>query len=87
MDGTFRKVPDAFLQLYTVHGLIDGKFKPFLFALMTRKTRMLYECLLRMIHALVPKLRPLTVSIDFEMGMISAVKEVISGKIKFQFHL
>lgn len=87
MDGTFSKVPDAFLQLYTIHGLIDGKFKPFLFALMTRKTRILYEQLLRMINEVVPKLRPFTVSIDFEMGMINAVKEVISGKINILFNI
>jgi len=81
MDGTFKKVPAAFLQLYTIHGLIAGKFKPFLFALMTRKTRILYERLLDMMREILPTLQVQTASIDFEMGMISAIRAKYPGNL------
>lgn len=81
MDGTFKKVPSAFLQLYTIHGLIAGKFKPFLFALMTRRTQILYKRLLNMILGIAPKLQLQTISIDFEMAMISAARAIFQGNL------
>lgn len=80
MDGTFKKVPAQFYQLYTIHGLIEGSFKPMLFALLTRKTQVIYERLLRMIRAIAPCFNPLTVSIDFERAAINAVQAVFPGK-------
>lgn len=80
MDGTFKKVPNGFLQLYSVHGLIDGHFRPFLFALMTRKSKEFYERLLQMIRSIAPRLNPSTVTIDFEMAMIVALKNLYPGK-------
>lgn len=79
MDGTFKKTPNSFYQLYTVHGLIDGHFRPMFFALLTKKSSALYERLLLMIREVVPRLDPHSIIIDFEMAMIMTVKKVFPG--------
>lgn len=79
MDGTFKKVPSAFYQLYTIHGYIGGHFRPMLFALMTKKTQEMYERLLSMITSVAPKWVPQSVAVDFEIAMINALKKTFNG--------
>ncbi|KZS11993.1 Uncharacterized protein APZ42_023181 [Daphnia magna] len=49
LDGTFRTVPGLFYQLLTVHVGCFNKAFPLAFVLMTRKTRNLYNAVIRLI--------------------------------------
>ena len=47
MDGTFKASPNGFDSLYTIHGEISGGFVvPLAFALLTGRSRAIYEMLL-----------------------------------------
>ena len=76
MDGTFKTVPPLYLQLYTIHSLVDGRTIPAVYALLPDKRRTTYERLLTSLVALNANLAPATVMTDFELGAQSAVKDV-----------
>lgn len=94
-DGTFRCVPSQFKQLYTIHGLWNGRVLPFVYILMTRKTRALYEaCLENVVGIAIGQfsieLEVQILSVDFEEAAISAFRHVFGENIRIQachFHL
>ena len=80
-DGTFRTVPNLALQLYSIHAqLPNGQFTPSVYSLMTRKTKVAYSDLLRILK---DELRdkdgnvvgPKTFSTDFKEAAVEAFKE------------
>ncbi|XP_024944982.1 uncharacterized protein LOC112494979 isoform X2 [Cephus cinctus] len=78
-DGTFRTVPNIFLQLYTVHGIYKGLTFPLVYVSSSSKTTQSYRATLEQIKALKRKLNPKTVMCDFELSFIDAVKEVFTN--------
>jgi hypothetical protein len=51
-DGTFKKRPTDFYQIYILHGKVFGIICPLIFSLMTRKTTQAYGLLIRAIKVL-----------------------------------
>lgn len=93
MDGTFDFCTKYFMQFFTIHGFKNGHYVPLVFALLPRKTAEIYTDLFNIlqdvcsVHNLI--FSPKTVTIDFEMSIHKAVKEVWTGSniIGCRFHL
>lgn len=81
MDGTFKKCPGIFSQIYTIHFLLGNKVIPAAYCFLPDKTRITYT---RMFNELIrfsgllttATLNPRSISCDFELGLINAVKEL-----------
>lgn len=71
-DKTFRSVPKVFQQLYTLHGLKDGKGLPLVYILAPNKNKELYIEVLRVLKQHQSDLKPKKLMIDFESGFQSA---------------
>ncbi|XP_046740521.1 uncharacterized protein LOC124407954 [Diprion similis] len=75
-DGTFRSVPTIFAQLYTIHGMVDGKVIPFVYVMAPSKSKRMYEKVLQCLTEAEPSLYPEKIVIDFERSFITAVQNV-----------
>lgn len=71
-DGTFKAVPQIFQQLYTLHGLKDGKCLPLVYILTPNKTKELYIDMLQVLQQHNPQRKPKKMMIGFESGFESA---------------
>ena len=74
-DGTFKTVPSIFEQLYTVHGVKNGLTIPLIYALLPNKREQTYIEVWKEIKVLAPNLAIDSILIDFEPGMINAIKK------------
>ncbi|KAH6925734.1 hypothetical protein HPB50_009270 [Hyalomma asiaticum] len=81
MDGTFKTVSALFEQLYTIHGYLHGHVFPFVYCLMTRRTQVAYEALFEEVLNFAADmglaLNPKTVSTDFELAAINAIRTTL----------
>ena len=76
MDGTFRTVPDQFMQLYTVHGLQRGHNVLGAYALLRNKEANTYTEMLNQIRALTNNVEPESFMTDFQTGSSNALQRV-----------
>ncbi|XP_057339449.1 uncharacterized protein LOC130676955 [Microplitis mediator] len=74
VDGTFKCVPATFLQLYTIHGMRNGKVLPLAYILAPNKTARLYTEVLKKLIELKPDLKPKTMIVDYEKSFINGLK-------------
>lgn len=81
-DGTFKTVPHLFTQLYSIHGHVDGKSVPLVFALLPGKTKKLYKKLMSVIKQ-GREMDPEIIISDFEQAFIGAAAEVFPNS---EFH-
>ena len=84
MDGTFKVAPRLFLQLLTIHVMLDGKVIPCVYCLMVSKSKISYKRVFRSIkdhtdHQHLPALQPITIMTDFEQAMMDAITEEFPG--------
>ena len=75
MDGTFDSVPPQFQQLYTIHGIKDGRNIIGCYALLTDKLEITYERLLRHVQYFTG-LSPVTMNTGFERAAMNACATV-----------
>ena len=74
-DGTFKKVPNLFFQLYTIHFELGSGIHPAgLYCLLPNKTEATYQRLFTQVVNLLPNSRPDVILTDFEMAAISAFR-------------
>ena len=73
-DGTFKTVPRIFLQLYTIHALVNDRSVPLIYALLPDKSQTTHSNLLQQLKSLKPDLAPKTVMVDFEKAMINSLE-------------
>ncbi|XP_071092621.1 uncharacterized protein [Haliotis cracherodii] len=84
MDGTFFVCPSLWLQVYTIHCLVDGKMFPVAFSLLpnkTNKTKQTYVRLFTLLKDVVGArtgvdLSPDIIQTDYEAAVISAISNV-----------
>ena len=74
LDGTFKTVPRIFLQLYTIHALVNDRSVPLIYALLPDKSQTTYSNLLEQLKSLKHDLAPKTIMIDFEKAMINSLQ-------------
>ncbi|CAF1028088.1 unnamed protein product [Brachionus calyciflorus] len=79
-DGTFKVCPKLFVQLYTMHALVEGCPVPVLYVLLPRKNQAIYEKMLFVIKSFLSK-DPISFNVDFELAFLNAVKKVFPGSI------
>ena len=76
MDGTFDTLPPQFKQLYTIHGIKNGRNVIGFYALLTNKREVTYERVLRHVQFFTGGANPVTLNIDFEREAINACENV-----------
>ena len=76
MDGTFSTTTPQFAQLYTVHGLCNGKNIVGAYCLLVNKWMEASVELLSQIHLLTNLVVPGSIMTDFEQCMIGAIAQV-----------
>lgn len=81
-DGTFSIAPTYFEQVYTIHGLINGKCVPLVYCLLPKKNEIIYVKFLEIIAAELEN-PPKSVSSDFERAFLNAVEQVFPNIILF----
>ena len=67
-DGTFKTAPSVFLQIFTVHALIEENIIPCIYVLLTNKCEESYKVVFNKLKSLEPLLDPISVLIDFEIA-------------------
>lgn len=79
-DGTFRYCPKFFLQIYTIHAVINQHFVPLVFALLPDKTEATYTKMLCIIRDTCRDLQfnfaPTSIMLDFEFAVHNAVRNM-----------
>lgn len=79
-DGTFKTVPNMFLQMYSMHGEFHGHVVPLVFCLTVRKNedtyRRMYSELVRLCEQFHFRLHPTIVMQDYELAAMNAAKAV-----------
>lgn len=76
IDGTFKTAPLVFVQLLTVHALVDEKAVPLVYVLLCNKQEGTYRKVLTKIKNLEPYIQPESVICDFEAGLFNAINKV-----------
>ena len=77
IDGTFRKAPSPFRQVYIV--MAEAAFSravPVAYVLMTERTESAYATLFNRLSQYIGEKRTFHVNVDFELGVIKAIKRV-----------
>ena len=74
-DGTFDAAPILFKQLLTLHIIKNGKNLPLVYALVVNKQQETYTKLFEILKGKVIN-DPLSVSCDFELGLINSIEEI-----------
>ncbi|CAF2085196.1 unnamed protein product [Rotaria magnacalcarata] len=89
MDGTFDAAPPHFEQVYTVHGIKDGKSFPCAIALLTGKSSNIYQRLFDELETHATRLQldfhPMTITSDFEKSLIKAFPQAKHHGCYFHF--
>ncbi|RNA08310.1 hypothetical protein BpHYR1_007957 [Brachionus plicatilis] len=81
-DGTFDIGPKLFIQVYSVHGLINGRCFSMAYALMSRKKEEMY---IEFLDKLKTKLSidPNSITSDFVKAFLNAASKVFTGVTLF----
>ena len=72
-DGTFKIVPKKFYQLLIIHCVFSDILIPVLYAVMTSKSRLLYDALFLSIRNFLPSFKPTKCVVDFESALYSSI--------------
>lgn len=79
-DGTFKVSPTFFLQLYTIHAILGrDNVMPCIYALLTGKTRCLYDKMWEVITNKIPGLNPTSCTTDFEIAAHQSMRHFFPG--------
>lgn len=78
-DGTFKAAPAIFEQLYTIHGAPHTNLVPTVYALLTKKSTLIYIKLIQKLKELNTNLKPVSIMMDFEQAAIAAFKMEFPG--------
>ena len=73
-DATFKVVPKKFYQLLIIHCVFSDILIPVFYALMTSKSRVLYDALFLCIRNFFPSFKPAKCVVDFETALYSSIQ-------------
>ena len=80
-DGTFKVCPIIFSQVYTLHGLVQDRIIPCIYALLPDKSENIYRRFFEEVrNTLDLEHSPQDIMIDFEIGAINAAAATFEGK-------
>lgn len=79
-DGTFFASPHLFLQIYTLHGFVDGQMFPLVYSFLPDKSQATYERLFRLLRIKAGEynidINPVRFQMDYEKAAHNAVRHV-----------
>jgi len=78
MDGTFKVAPELFVQLFTIHALVDNRALPMVYVLLRSKTQADYERVFRKLLESRNTLSPSSILLDFEKATLQASAAVFA---------
>lgn len=78
-DGTFRVTPSQFDQLYTIHGFLNGKVYPCIYALLPGRSSAVYTRFWNHVVDLIPNPNPASITTDFEYAAIQSLQLIFPG--------
>uniref|UniRef100_A0A915MB22 MULE transposase domain-containing protein n=1 Tax=Meloidogyne javanica TaxID=6303 RepID=A0A915MB22_MELJA len=89
IDGTFDTAPRGFMQIFTIHVMVDHCVIPAIFALLPSKATENYVRVFQSILLHLPNFMPARVMSDFELSELNAVDQVFpqSQKTGCNFHM
>jgi len=76
MDGTFKVAPELFVQLFTIHALVDRRAMPMMYVLLQSKSQADYERVFRKLLQSRNTLAPSSILLDFERATLQACAAV-----------
>lgn len=76
VDGTFKVAPELFMQLFTIHALLDNSATPLIYALLPSKSEATYGRLFQKLVELRPNFNPISLMADFELACHNAARAV-----------
>ncbi|CAG4985916.1 unnamed protein product [Parnassius apollo] len=79
VDGTFKVAPQLFLQIFTIHALVDNRSIPLIYVLLQDKREETYVRVFQKLMELKPTLNPISCLSDFEKAIQNAVCQVFHG--------
>jgi hypothetical protein len=79
IDGTFKVSPDLFVQVFTIHALIDNSAVPLVYALLPSKEQADYVRVFGKLFELRNTLAPQSILCDFEKASQNAAAQIFSG--------
>ena len=74
LDGTFKTVPRIFSQLYSIHGFLNDRSVPLIYALLPDKCQTTYANFLDQLKKVKPDLAPESIMVDFEKASINSLR-------------
>lgn len=75
-DGTFKSAPKPFLQIYSIHGDIDGTVKPLAYAMLLNKKMSTYKLLFQLLKSTIPGMSIDFFTSDFEEAAVRGILSV-----------
>ena len=89
MDGTFKVAPEMFLQVFTIHALVDKSAVPLVFVLLQDKSESSYIKVCNKLLELKPSLNPISMMADFERASQNVVRHIFPATqiVGCLFHL
>ena len=82
-DGTFKTVPQIFVQMYTIHCVHLNNVIPAVYALLPNKTQQTYTEMFQALKSLQDGLNPTSIMVDFEKSAVNAIHQEF-GETKVQ---
>ncbi|CAG4997174.1 unnamed protein product [Parnassius apollo] len=79
VDGTFKVAPQLFLQVFTIHELVDNCSIPLIYVLLQDKREETYVRVFQKLMELKPTLNPINCLSDFEKANQNALCQVFRG--------
>ena len=76
-DGTYKKCPNPFVQIYVIGGVLEGHFLPGIYCLLPDHSTESYSHVFEFIQSNVKN--PVKVIIDFELATLNAWRKIYPG--------
>lgn len=79
VDGTFKVAPELFMQVFTIHALIENTCMPLVYVLLQDKSEITYVRVFEKLLELKLGLNPASIMSDFEKAIQNAAARVFNG--------
>ena len=80
--GTLEIVPKTFYKLLLTHCVFSDVLIPVFYAVMTSKSRLLYDVLFLPIRILFPSFKQLNCVVDFEAALFSSISFIFESQMQ-----
>uniref|UniRef100_A0A6P7FYN1 Uncharacterized protein LOC114332088 n=1 Tax=Diabrotica virgifera virgifera TaxID=50390 RepID=A0A6P7FYN1_DIAVI len=79
VDGTFKVAPELFVQVFTIHALVENTCMPLVYVLLQNKSEITYVRVFQKLLELKLTLNPASIMSDFEKAIQTAAAQAFNG--------